>query len=332
MPLPLIALWGLGAVAVTGLGYGVKGAIDNSDANDINSEAQNISYEAQNKLETTKNDTNTALSNYGQSKLDAFEKRIGTFVTLFDQLKNVEISRSTELDNLQLGNFTSVNFADIKESYSTLSSITQGFTVGAASGALVAYGAYAGTMTFATASTGAAISTVFGAAAKSATLAWLGGGTLAAGGAGIAGGAMVLGGLVVAPASLIFGGIFAAKASQKLSEARTNRINAKEYREEVDIVCQKLNMIQEVVQLASNTLIKTSDFLDLANQELETIILQYGTEYSQFSNEDKNTVFKSMKYAQLLKAIIDCPVLDENGGANTETETMLTELNMKLIS
>ena len=43
-----------------------------------------------------------------------------------------------------------------------------------------------------TASTGTAISTLSGAAATKATLAWLGGGTLAAGGLGVAGGAVVL--------------------------------------------------------------------------------------------------------------------------------------------
>lgn len=43
-----------------------------------------------------------------------------------------------------------------------------------------------------TAGTGTAISTLSGAAATKATLAWLGGGTLAAGGFGVAGGAVVL--------------------------------------------------------------------------------------------------------------------------------------------
>ncbi len=46
--------------------------------------------------------------------------------------------------------------------------------------------------TFGTASTGTAISALSGAAAKSAALAWLGGGTLAAGGAGMAGGQALL--------------------------------------------------------------------------------------------------------------------------------------------
>ena len=55
-----------------------------------------------------------------------------------------------------------------------------------------------------TASTGTAISTLSGAAATKATLAWLGGGALAAGGFGVAGGVVVL--LAVG-----VGGAYAAK-------------------------------------------------------------------------------------------------------------------------
>ncbi|MOA59596.1 hypothetical protein D3C78_1842590 [compost metagenome] len=60
------------------------------------------------------------------------------------------------------------------------------------------------------ASTGAAIAGLSGVAATNATLAWFGGGALAAGGAGMAGGAVVLGGLFAIP--LVY---FAAKGSHK---------------------------------------------------------------------------------------------------------------------
>lgn len=321
MPLPLV-VWGLGAAAA-GLGLGVKAACDNNKANDVNEEAESIIYAATQKLENTKKETNGALENYGQDKLDVFSTHIGTFVQLYDKIRNTELRRSKELDNLQLGNFTSVSFADIKDSYNTLSSITQGFTVGAAGGALAAYGAYAGTMSFAAAGTGAAISGLSGVAATNATLAWLGGGTLASGGAGIAGGVAVLGGLVAAPASLIFGGIFAAKASQKLSEARTNRYNAREYEDEVDIVCDKLDMIQEVVALSSMLLYRLSKRLYKANMRMKSIILDQGTDFLMYNNADQDSIFEALKYAQVIKSIIECPVLTENGGANLESQKKL---------
>ncbi|MBK9248794.1 MAG: hypothetical protein IPM69_11920 [Ignavibacteria bacterium] len=84
----------------------------------------------------------------------------------------------------------------------------------------------------ATASTGTAISTLSGAAATNAVLAWLGGGTVAAGYGGMAVGATVLtaatwtvtGGLAVLTAGLIA----SAHYSKKLTEA-------KEYEKNVDI-------------------------------------------------------------------------------------------------
>lgn len=90
-------------------------------------------------------------------------------------------------------------------------------TGAAASGAAVALGA-AG----ATASTGTAIGTLSGAAATNATLAWFGGGSLAAGGGGMAAGAMVMSGFAAAPAVLVGGGVLLHSGSKMLERAETN--------------------------------------------------------------------------------------------------------------
>ena len=66
--------------------------------------------------------------------------------------------------------------------------------------------------TVGTASTGTAISSLSGAVATNATLAWLSGGTLAAGGLGIAGGAIVLGAIGIA------GAVCAGRLYKKRSE------------------------------------------------------------------------------------------------------------------
>jgi len=69
------------------------------------------------------------------------------------------------------------------------SGMAGGFVAGTATTSLVA--------AFGTCSTGTAISSLSGAAATNATLAWLGGGAASAGGGGMAAGALVLGGIVV---------------------------------------------------------------------------------------------------------------------------------------
>lgn len=70
---------------------------------------------------------------------------------------------------------------------------------GAGAGAAVAAGSWSLVALIGSASTGTAIATLSGVAATNATLAWFGGGALAAGGAGMAGGTLVLGGVALAP-------------------------------------------------------------------------------------------------------------------------------------
>lgn len=81
---------------------------------------------------------------------------------------------------------------------------------GSVAGGSLAVGSWALVTALGSASTGAAISGLTGVAATNATLAWFGGGALAAGGAGMAGGAAVLGGLFAIPLVYI-----AAKNSHK---------------------------------------------------------------------------------------------------------------------
>jgi len=76
---------------------------------------------------------------------------------------------------------------------------------GTLGGTGVGAGVLGAVMTFGTASTGTAISTLSGAAATNAAYAILGGGTIASGGGGAALGAVVLGGVVVISAVAITG-------------------------------------------------------------------------------------------------------------------------------
>ena len=82
-------------------------------------------------------------------------------------------------------------------------SLGGGVASGAVTGAAAAGGAYRIVGLFASASTGTAIRSLSGIAARNATLAWLGGGTLASGGGGIAAGAALLSRIVFAPLAAV---------------------------------------------------------------------------------------------------------------------------------
>ena len=106
----------------------------------------------------------------------------------------------------------------------------KGGVAGASAAVAAPQAALMGVSAFATASTGTAISSLSGAAATNATLAWLGGGSLAAGGGGMAAGTAVLGLVAAAPAAFI-GGITVAVIGSK------QKTSAKQYAAEVSIAC-----------------------------------------------------------------------------------------------
>lgn len=81
---------------------------------------------------------------------------------------------------------------DLEAARASAAGASAGFTAGAAVASLAPTGAMWVATTFGTASTGTAISTLSGAAATKAALAWLGGGALATGGGGAAGGSALL--------------------------------------------------------------------------------------------------------------------------------------------
>jgi len=89
---------------------------------------------------------------------------------------------------------------------------------GVSAGASTALGTWALVGTYGTASTGTAISGLSGAAASNAILAWLGGGSLAAGGGGMAVGTAMLGGVVLVPTAIILAIFSHLSANKKIRE------------------------------------------------------------------------------------------------------------------
>ncbi|ROR92585.1 helix-turn-helix domain-containing protein [Nocardioides aurantiacus] len=106
---------------------------------------------------------------------------------------------------------------------SRLAGALGGATVGAGVGGAAAYGAFTAAATFGTASTGAAISGLSGVAATNATWAFLGGGSLAAGGAGVAGGMTIAASVVAVPAAMLaIGGFLLVSRRNKQKELELN--------------------------------------------------------------------------------------------------------------
>lgn len=325
MPIPIIIGVAAAAAGLYGAAKGVSGAIDHSDAKDINNSASEVVETANNALEKQRESTNNTLEDYGQRKLRAFNGVISEFIETFQKLKNVELSQSAELDKLNNGDFSNNTLKVLRQDYQALKDAGLGVGAGFSSGAALAFGAYNGTMLLATASTGTAISSLGGVAATNATLAWLGGGSLAAGGYGMAGGMMVLGGIVAGPALAIFGHVLGNKGEEALNKAKANMEQAVTISDQAKLMTAKLKAVEEIATLANTTFSKISSQLRRAVSELKKVIESSGENFSNYTQESKEAVFRSVKFVQLLKAMIDTPILDEDGNLVLSTEKRIND-------
>ena len=174
-----------------------------------------------------------------------------------------------------------------------------GLGKGAAAGAATAAASYGLVGSLAAASTGTAITALSGAAAKSATLAWLGGGALTAGGGGIALGTVALGGIVAGPAVLVVG-FFASGKADEIETEVAGRIS------EMDLA--DVQMAQQLALLKVAT--KRVRELHRATHEVDATLKDL---LKTASIDDMNEVYAVVRTAKALAEILDVALLDENG-------------------
>lgn len=165
------------------------------------------------EMENKKNNVNKIL-----------EKLIKIKVQSVQDLKKInEISKNLkgkdrEVLQRKVGNeFENVSFEKIKDTISAGETAINA-TKGVSAGLSTALGTWALVSTVGTASTGTAISSLSGAAATNAILAWFGGGSVAAGGGGMAAGTAILGGIIVVPALALTGVFNHLNANKKIKE------------------------------------------------------------------------------------------------------------------
>lgn len=323
MPLPFILLGAAAAAAAAGVGTGVKGAIDSKEANDVNNTARNIVDTAHNKLDISRKATHSALENLGREKIYVLDNSVRKFIETFEKLKNVDLEHSTGLDEVNKLKFDKASFEDLKKCSLEVASMLAGGLGGIGGGALAAFGAYSATMTFAAASTGTAIASLSGVAATNATLAFLGGGSLAAGGLGMAGGMAVLGGLVAGPALAIMGFVMLGAGSKKLDDAYSNLAEARKISEELENLIISTNAIRRRTQMFERLLIRADSLYSEAINNLERVINDFGIDYSTYNEDSKKVIAANIKLTQTIKAILDTPILTDNGSISEESDKLI---------
>lgn len=324
MPLPLlIPIIITAGSTLFGVGKGVKAAKDTSKANDLNQKANQIVEKAKFRLETSRKRTKGALESLGRKKIHVLEVPMARFVDLFGMLKNVKLENSAGLEELGKLHFDKADFKQLQQMSRMASSMTGGLLGGTVAGGVAAFGAYGATTMFAAASTGTAISALSGVAATNATLAWLGGGALAAGGLGVAGGMMVLGGLVAGPALAVLGLVAGGKAAANLDKARSNLAEARKIEAQLDVLLSASEAIGRRASLFEEAFNRLEEFLNPLLDGLKAIIREEGTNWKSLSEESRKQIAVLAALAKSTKTLLDTPILDTNGNLTRESGEIL---------
>jgi hypothetical protein len=328
MPLPFIAIAIGAGAALLGVGKGIKAGVDTKRAKDVNELANDTIKSAKKHLNLCRKKSAAALEALGGKKLYVLDKSVSRFITSFEKLQNVHLEDSAGLDELGKFVLDKQSITQLREMGGYASSILGGVTGGAVGGALAAFGAYSGVMAFGAASTGTAIASLSGVAATNATLAFLGGGSLAAGGLGMAGGMMVLGGLVAGPALAIMGFVFGAKASKNLDNAYSNLAEAGKIAEELNTAAVLCNGIRRRGYMFERLLIRLDAIFLPLTLGMEKIISTSGIDWNAFSVDSKKTITAAASIAKVIKTVIDTPILTEDGKITDESKVVVDTVRL----
>lgn len=330
MPLPLLFIGIAAATGIVGAGKNVKAVVDNNNANKINTAANEGVDKARNRLEQQRAAVALSLEKLGEEKLHILSGTVTSFVSAFEKVKNIDFTSSVGLEELDKLHIDQKDFEELKELGNFAVQVAGGATAGVAGGALTAIGAYGAAQTFAAASTGTAIASLSGAAATNATLAFFGGGSLAAGGLGMAGGMMVLGGLVAGPALLVMGLITGAKSQEKLDQALINKAQAEEIMEALNTASDQCAAIRRRTYLFYSLLAHLDTYLLPLVWQMEDIIAKEGTDYRAYSLESKKIIMAAASSAGSVKAVLDVPILTADGALTEESGEIMEKVGKLL--
>ncbi len=325
MAIPLLFIGIIGATGGTGLVKSAKAVYDQISAKDTNRLAQAIIDKAKETTDTFRKNSGEAVTALGEEKIFVLEHSVQRFIASFEKLHNVDFTMSAGLNEVHKLKMNKESFEELKQMHSLAVSLAEGVAGGAAMGAVTAFGAYGAVSMFGTASTGTAIAALSGSAATNATLAFLGGGALSVGSISLAAGTMVLGGLVAGPALAVLGFVVGAKASANKNDARSNLVIAREFDEEMKTAQILCDSIRRRAATFDRLLMKLNGILYPLVIEMEKIIKAEGTDYSNFSDAEKKTIAAAASAAEAVKAVIDTPILTEEGSLTDESGFYLPE-------
>ncbi|NLK49187.1 MAG: hypothetical protein GX294_00905 [Candidatus Cloacimonetes bacterium] len=303
----------------------VQGIQDKKEAKLIAHKAKEQMEVYHKKLEEQEIMANSRMEVIGKTKLQIVHDTIVPFLGYIELLK--QKTKVSEFETLSSINISQNEYVEMKEIGVTAGNILSGALTVGSLGALALAGvptAVTGIVTMVgTASTGVAISTLSGAAATNATLAFLGGGSLAAGGGGMAAGAALLSSITAG----VTGGVTLLAAGLYVSYIGKNSLRkAEEYAYKVTQACI-------IIQASLDFL---SQLIECVNEQVNVLTELHNRVIDRFlyfrpllSDFDSNDVYQAEVFQTcglLCKAISEiarAPMLEEDGQISEDAKLIV---------
>ena len=313
---------------------GISAITNRKQAIATKKEANKLKAEIESTNESIRDDLNETLEGFGKVRLEALHNTVGKFLSYLDKLN--QKAKSKEYDFLKE---IDISYDEIQEMKKVDMKASDALKVAAVGGGFAAI-ALAGTgplvtsavTAFATASTGTAISSLSGAAATNAVLAWLGGGSLAAGGGGMAAGAATLAAITTAAttsvAIIAVGTLASAFYARKNTEATKYLAEVQEWAEQVKASWIVIGGIkQRVLELQGLTQQLESKSLE-SLQKLGDIVESFDA-----TNVEHTKIFQqSAIMIKSMSELAQVPILDNDGNLNEQVNIIAAKTEKVLNS
>ena len=292
MPLPIwlipLALKGAAVVAgAAGIGAAAHGVKKMKDANDTMESAQNCHERNMRKFEKENETTTKDMDKLGKLELEILHS-FSEFSDVFEQIKNRPIFDSYSKNGVTLPKYDGEKIKEVSVGAGVLLGGLGAAGLGAAGGFAAAGATTAAVMALGTASTGTAIASLSGAAATNATLALLGGGTLAAGGGGMAAGTAVLGAATLGVGLLVGGIIFSFTGSKLSDKADEAWVQMKKAEGKINSICKYLVDLRTTSNKYYETLVNVNNIYQRHFNNLKKVVTTWGhNDWNSFTSEEK---------------------------------------------
>jgi len=327
MPLPLIL--GIGA-AVAGSGgalSGIAGYQLSKEAKDTMDGAASRHKENTARLSKRQNDTTEVMDALGKKELEilgGFEK----FSQLVEKIHNKPTFETCNKRGVSIPEYNAEELKQVSVGAGILLGGLGAAAAGTASGFAAAGATTAAVMAIGTASTGAAISSLSGAAALNATLALIGGGTLAAGGGGVALGTTILGAGTLGIGLLVGGVIFAVNGFSLSDKADEAWNQMKRAEAEINKICKYLEKLGGTAKRYHDALVIVDKiYTDRLNKLAKIIETDGKTDWNAFSEEEKLVTENTVLLVGLLFNMCKVQLVLASGNEYKTNRVNLLEIN-----